>query len=193
MGYRAWDHLWNLAKVVPQVSEATRAVNLTTAIRIGEQSRRPAPGGTRTLIMSPVDIKNAKINFGLEAFKAEMVRYQQQPSRIAEVDTDSDTSEFVPMSQTLDAVSSQQAPDSNSGPLASASQQPADSDRQPVSSQRSLGSEPVLPQQPNPTEQMMQKGDADKAAIGAGRRGRKRKFNAGPSSERVLRKRVRGG
>jgi hypothetical protein len=40
LGYRAWDHLWNLAKAVPQVSEATRAVNLTTEIRIGQMSSR---------------------------------------------------------------------------------------------------------------------------------------------------------
>jgi hypothetical protein len=99
MGYRAWDHLWNLAKAVPQVSEATRAVNLTTAIRIGQLSRRSGRGGTRTTVMSPVDIKNALNNLDSESFKTEMVRDQhQQQSRIAEVDTDSGSSEFVPMS-----------------------------------------------------------------------------------------------
>jgi hypothetical protein len=51
-------------------------------------SSRSGRGGSRTLTMSPVDIKNAKSNFELESFKAEMVRYQ--PSRIAEVDTDSE-------------------------------------------------------------------------------------------------------
>jgi hypothetical protein len=94
------------------------------------------------------------------------------------------------------AVSSRLPPDSNPGPLDPTSHQPSDphpQPQQPVSSQQPLGSEPVLPQQPDPTEQTSQQGTAEKEIIGEGRRGRKRARKEGPPSERVLRKRVRGG
>jgi hypothetical protein len=98
MGTRAWDFLWDLAKVAPDVQQAARAVHLTTSIRIGAiKAGKTGPGGNRSLIMSSVDFRNTISNLADPHVRAQLAQSPRQVRRIDDIDSDEEEDPFVPV------------------------------------------------------------------------------------------------
>jgi hypothetical protein len=99
MGTRAWDFLWDLAKVAPDVQQAARAVHLTTSIRIGAiKAGKTGPGGgSRSLIMSLVDFRNTVRNLADPHVRAQLAQSPRQVRRIDHIDSDEEEDPFVPV------------------------------------------------------------------------------------------------
>jgi hypothetical protein len=91
MGERGWDYLWALAQKLHCIKQAARAVHRTKTMRLGAIARGTAgAGGSRSLKMSSVDIRNATRNLGDASFRAELAQSSPREPRINEVDSEED-------------------------------------------------------------------------------------------------------